>query len=161
MPRAWALLGALFIFACSSGSLDHDANGGDYGEFQRVADALPAVCDQTEACYGTRCEGPAEGGLVAEWYYDAGFADLYLRCLQEVAAEEPRLTTWADCLAGSEEDEAACLSVCPETVDACLDAGNAALQACNVGFEAELEALELCITTRCLELANPPVACQR
>src|SRR5262245_44862747 len=106
MHWAWALLGTLLIFGCGDGDDDGGgANSGDYGEFQRVADALPGVCVQTELCYGTRCEGPAEGGLVAEWYYDAEFADLYVRCLQQVAVDEPRITTWADCLATEEEDE--------------------------------------------------------
>src|SRR5688572_20731671 len=100
MARARALLAALLFLGCSSS--DDEAVGPPRGEFQRFADALPAVCDQAEQCYGTRCAGPAEGGLMAEWYYDPVFAELYVACLQEVAGEQPRIRTWADCMATSE-----------------------------------------------------------
>ena len=74
---------------------------------------------------------------MARWSYDPEFAALSMSCLQELAPERPGLKIWAECFAIVEEDEAACLSECPATVDACLNAGNEAGQMCKVGYEAD------------------------
>ena len=137
-----------------AGAPSNGGSGGSGDFIDDFIDAAGAVCREVRRCYPeqqtdpTQCTGPADNGLMVVWVDPTAGLDEADRaalaaCLR-ASEDQQALLIWLSCFSASEEEEAACVETCPESLEACANAGNVSNDMCDAFQPADAAVLERC-----------------